>query len=222
VKILVISAHPDDEVLGCGGTMARLTREGHDVHVLILCTGLESRGPTTPADINSIEAQARRAAHILGAKTVDFERLPDNRFDSVDLLDIVRAIEKRIHTLNPDWIFTQHGGDLNIDHGITFRATLTAARPVDSCPAKALYTFEVPSSTEWALQKITPVFEPNTFFDIAATLPVKLEAMAAYASEMRPYPHPRSREGLEAVAKRWGTVSGYHAAEAFQLIWAKY
>lgn len=202
--------------------MARLTQEGHEVHVLILCSGLESRGNVSPTEIAGIEAQARRAANILGAKSVDFERLPDNRFDSVDLLEIVRAIERRVNAICPDWIFTQHGGDLNIDHGITFRATLTAARPVTSCPAKALFSFEVPSSTEWALQKISPVFEANTFFDISTTLPLKLEAMAAYASEMRPYPHPRSREGLDAVARRWGTVSGYHAAEAFQLIWAKH
>ncbi|MCX7047840.1 MAG: PIG-L family deacetylase, partial [Candidatus Sumerlaeota bacterium] len=115
-------------------------------------------------------------------------------------------------------VFTQHGGDLNVDHSQTFRATLTATRTMAGCPVKTVYAYEVASSTEWAFQKLSPVFHPNVFFDISHTLEKKIKAMRVYESEARAFPHPRSSEALRAIAIRWGSVSGLGAAEAFELV----
>jgi LmbE family N-acetylglucosaminyl deacetylase len=221
MKVLVIASHPDDEVLGCGGTMAKLAKEGHEIELLILGEGLTSRPGSATNSLASLHSDALKSAQVLGVRDVHFENLPDNRFDGLELLDIVKKIEGHMHRFKPEWVFTQHGGDLNLDHSITFRATLTAARPLPHSSLRAIYAYEVPSSTEWAFQKIAPPFEPNLFFDISPTLSKKLEAMGCYSSEMRPFPHPRSEEALTAVARRWGSVVGTAAAEAFQVIWEK-
>ena len=222
MKKLIIAAHPDDEVLGCGGTIVRSVKEGDEVRVLFLSSGVGARTQTKHTETDRHIQQARNAGEILGISEILFEDLPDNRFDSVDLLDIVRLIERQVEDFSPEQVFTHHGGDLNLDHSLVFRATLTAVRPMPGCPVKTLYAYEVPSSSEWAMQKLSPVFEPNCFIDIAEYLPVKLKAMEAYESELRGFPHPRSLEGLQALAKRWGTQSGLHAAEPFQIIWSKY
>jgi LmbE family N-acetylglucosaminyl deacetylase len=222
MKVLICAAHPDDEVLGCGGTIARLAGEGHDVYIAILGEGITARfSKRDEADadlIKTLHAASREAARLLGAKDVFMYNLPDNRFDTVPLLDVVKIIEELIERLEPEIVYTQHGGDLNVDHATVFRATLAATRPLDSSGVKELYAFEVPSATEWAFQQFAPVFHPNVFVDISATLETKILAMKCYDKEMRPFPHPRSAEGLRAVAQRAGTVAGLHAAESFQLI----
>lgn len=222
MTILVVAAHPDDEVLGCGGSMARFAQEKNAVHVLILGEGLTSRfkeASTAPAsEKEKLHGQARAAGALLGAKSVTLHGLPDNRFDTVPLLEIVKAIEMKIEELKPETVFTQHGGDLNIDHERTFRAVLTATRPMSGSPVKRVYAYEVPSSTEWAFQKFDPVFRPNTFVDIDATLEKKIAAMALYEGENRAFPHPRSAQALRAHAQYWGSVAGLPAAEAFELI----
>jgi LmbE family N-acetylglucosaminyl deacetylase len=223
VTILVIAAHPDDEVLGCGGTMARYAAEGHDVHIAILGEGISSRhdrrDDAPSPELRKLEANARAAATTVGARSVSFSGLPDNRFDEVALLDVVKQIEERVGTFRPDAIYTHHPGDLNIDHGITFRAVLTATRPgATAVDVSDLYAFEVPSSTEWAFQRIGPVFRPSVFVDIVDGLEKKIAAMACYDSERREAPHPRSPEVLRATAARWGSVAGMSCAEPFELI----
>lgn|SRR5581483_7553384 len=218
MNVLIVAAHPDDEVLGCGGTAARLVREGHTVSISILGEGMTSRSKADRSPLTELHACARRAAEIIGAKDLALHGLPDNRFDTLPLLDMVKIVEERIARLRPEIVYTHHGGDLNVDHQITHRAVLTATRPVEGHTVRELYTFEIASSTEWAFQRIEPVFRPNVFVNIARELKNKTAAMAAYVSESRPFPHPRSSEALEAAARRWGSVAGCAAAEAFELI----
>ena len=223
MTILVIAAHPDDEVLGCGGTIARYAAEGHDVHIAILGEGISSRhgrrGDAPTAALQKLQSDARAAAAAMGARAVSFGALPDNRFDEVGLLDVIKQIEEWVGTVRPDAIYTHHPGDLNIDHGIAFRAVLTATRPGASNVAVSdVYAFEVPSSTEWAFQRIESAFRPSVFVDIAVGLEKKIAAMQCYASERREAPHPRSPEMLRAAAARWGSVAGMPCAEAFELI----
>ena len=221
-KILIIAAHPDDEVLGCGGTIARLVREGKEVHIVILANGLTSRADFD--DSNSAELlkqhheRAQRAGSLMGVSSVQVLGFPDQKLDALPLLEVTHAIEREIERLQPDTIFTQHGGDLNQDHVITYRATLTATRPMAGGGVRCVYAYEVPSSTEWSFQRFAPHFQPSVFFDIADTLEVKIAAMQVYESEAREFPHPRSPQALKAIAHRWGSVVGLHAAEAFELV----
>lgn len=219
---LVVAAHPDDEVLGCGATIARLSADGEDVHLAILGEGATSRfgsrGDADPGLVSSLEGDSRRAAQIMGAKQVRHFGLPDNRFDTVALLDVVKIVEGLIEELAPSVVYTQHGGDLNIDHRTVFQAVLAATRPVPGHVVKEVYAFEVGSSTEWAFQRIEPVFRPGLFVDVSAFIETKLDALRAYQAEVRPFPHPRSPEAVAATARRWGSVVGVAAAEAFEVV----
>lgn len=219
---LVIAAHPDDEVLGCGGTIARLTNEMKNVYVAILGEGITSRySQHEQADVSTLETlrnSSKRVSELLGVKELFLYDLPDNRFDTIPLLDIVKIIEALIDKVKPSTIYTHHSGDLNIDHSIIHRATLTATRPIAVHSVKQVYAYEVPSSTEWAFGQFTMGFKANVFVDISVTLEKKIEAMEIYESEARTFPHPRSPEALRALAKRWGATAGLEAAEAFELI----
>jgi LmbE family N-acetylglucosaminyl deacetylase len=222
MKVLVVAAHPDDEVLGCGGTMARLAREGHAVHVAIMAEGITSRhaqrDDADPGELSRLHEQTQAAAAKVGAKEVRLFKLPDNRLDTVPLLDIVKLVEDLVQELEPEVIYTHHPGDLNVDHGVVYRAVLTATRPLPGLSVREIYAFEVPSSTEWAFQRLEPVFRANVFVDVSATFEAKLAALACYEGEGRPFPHPRSPEALRANAVRWGSVAGCEAAEAFELV----
>lgn len=222
MKILVIAAHPDDEVLGCGGTAARLVGEGHEVHFAILGEGVTSRNAqradAEQSHLTRLHRQAHAAAVQVGVKNVVLHKLPDNRLDTVALLDVVKIVEDLVDRVKPEVIYTHHAGDLNVDHGVIHRAVLTATRPVAGQPVLEIYAFEVPSSTEWAFHRIEPAFHPNVFVDITRTLEKKIAAMECYESEARKFPHPRSPEALRAVATRWGSVVGCAAAEAFELV----
>ena len=222
MNILVIAAHPDDEVLGCGATIARESAT-HDVRILILGEGITSRhalpGDADATDLDTLKRDARAAGALLGATSVDFGGLPDNRFDQVPLLDVVKTMEMRLAEYRPEVIYTHHPGDLNVDHGITFRAVLTATRPGASAVlVREILAFEVPSSTEWSFGRIDTAFRPNVFVDASETLERKIAAMACYRSESRPAPHPRSAEKIRAVAAQRGAASGMRYAEAFELI----
>jgi len=154
----------------------------------------------------------------LGAKEVRLLWFPDNRLDTVPLLDVVHKLEEIIEEVKPEVVYTQHGGDLNIDHSVTFRATLTATRPLEGSSITCVYAYEVGSSTEWSFQRFSPVFRPTSFVDISRTLEKKLQAMEMYKSEARDFPHPRSQAAISAKAQVWGSTVGVHAAEAFELI----
>lgn len=222
MDILVAVAHPDDEVLGCGGTISRLAQEGHDVYIVILGEGITSRyQQREQADLALVEAlhnRSHQVAKVLGARDIFVHNLPDNRFDTVPLLDVVKIIEDLVASLTPEVIYTHHGGDLNIDHLVVHRAVLTATRPIQGQSVREIYAFEVPSSTEWAFQRFEPAFRPNVFVDISGTLDIKVRALSHYDTEFRAFPHPRSPEALQAIARRWGSVVGCEAAEAFELI----
>ena len=221
-KVLVVVAHPDDEVLGCGGTIARLVREGCSVSIAILGEGITSRcaqrEQADPEDIKDLHECSLRAAKVLGVEDVHTFDLPDNRFDSVPLLDVIKTVENLIETVRPDTVYTHHGGDLNIDHVIVGRAVLTATRPVKACSVRAVYAFEVASSSEWLFGTHEKAFMPDTFVDIAETLEAKIEALQLYSREMRDFPHPRSEQAVRALATWRGASVGCVAAEALVTI----
>jgi len=220
VKLLVIAAHPDDEVLGCGGTMAKLAQE-NDIYTLFLGEGVTSRGiPDEPKKqaVNQLKKEAEDANKKLNVKKVFFENFPDNRFDTVPLLNIVKVIERYVQKIGPEAVYTHHAGDLNIDHQITHRAVITAARPIGDYSVKKIMLFEVLSSSEWGGPNSYGSFVPNVYVDISETIGVKLEAMRCYKSEIRKYPHPRSLEGIKILAQKRGLEVGLKFAEAFSLV----
>src|ERR1700730_6095088 len=195
-SVLVVAAHPDDEILGCGGTMTCLAREGHEVRIAILAEGMSSRyAHREDADqqqLQHLHARAQQAADKVGAKELVLCQLPDNRLDTVPLLDVVKMVEDLVARFRPEIIYTHHPGDLNVDHGVVHRAVLTATRPTAGQRVREIYAFEVPSSTEWAFGSLQPAFRPNVFVDVSATLDTKIAAMACYETETREFPHPRS------------------------------
>ncbi len=222
-KILVVVAHPDDEVLGCGGSMARFALEGNDVYTLILGEGITSRDKKRmrvkrDSEVAELKKTAEDANKILGAKKVYTFDFPDNRFDTIPLLDIIKTIEKIKEDIKPDIVFTHHYGDLNIDHQITFKAVITAFRPAVDESVKELYSFEIPSSTEWNAPSSLTHFMPEYFVDISKTIKLKVRAMKEYKCEIREYPHMRSVESIEIKAKQWGIQVGLETAEAFEVI----
>jgi LmbE family N-acetylglucosaminyl deacetylase len=219
-RILAVVAHPDDEVLGCGGTLARLSREG-DVYVLILGTGVASRDipeAQKEAGVAMLKKQASDANRALGTREVFFKSFPDNKFDSVPLLELVKAVEAKINELKPRVVFTHHHGDLNIDHRRTFEAAVTATRPLGNCPVRKVLAFETLSSTEWNARTPANAFLPDTYYDIADTIGLKVKAMEFYKTEIRDYPHPRSSEGIRILAQKRGLECGLKFAEAFSLV----
>ena len=221
--ILIVAAHPDDEVLGCGASIAKWSNAGESVHVLIMSEGATSRGSVRDVNMNSTELSllsksANLAGKILGTSSVKLLGLPDNRMDSLDRLDIIKLVEKEVDRLKPHTVVTHHGGDLNIDHRIIYESVITACRPQPGHVVKRLLTFEVVSSTEWQPSGSNSVFQPNWFEDVSITIDRKIEALKEYEMEMRQWPHARSLQNIEYVAKYRGASVGCAAAEAFMLI----
>lgn len=219
-KILIVAAHPDDEVLGCFGTVSKLIKEGYEAYTLILGEGKTSRLDTRKVEENKeqleiLNDEIKKANDIIGIKKCFVYDFPDNRFDSVDLLDIIKVISKIKEEIKPDIIFTHYENDLNIDHKITYQAVITATRPIENESVKEIYSFEILSSTEWQY----PIsFSPDVFFDIQDTIELKLNAMQCYKSELCLYPHPRSLEGIELNAKYNGMRVGKNYVEAFKSV----
>lgn len=223
-KILVLAAHPDDEILGCGGTIANHIKQGDQVKVVIMAEGLTSRldrrdKKTFAKEFKELYNSAKKANQALGVTDVEILDFPDNRMDSVDMIDVVKVIEVFIKKYSPDMIYTHHFCDLNVDHQVIHQATLTAARPLPGQKIKKVLFFEIPSSTDWGFSGVATgnYFNPNVFINIEHTLKLKLKALDCYHQEMRPFPHARSVEALEALAKWRGAFSGFKAAEAFVL-----
>ena len=222
-SVLVVAAHPDDEVLGCGGTIARHADAGDQVQVLIVAEGATSRQQQRDRnqasdELSALAQAAQQASVILGASGVELLNLPDNRLDSLDRLDLIKQIEVRIARHHPQVVYVHHAGDVNIDHRRLHEAVVTACRPTPGQPVRRMLSFEVASSTEWQPPGSAPAFQPNWFVDISSQWPRKREALEAYASEMRPWPHARSIEVLEHLARWRGAQVGVEAAEAFCLL----
>ena len=221
-RVLVVVAHPDDEVLGCGGAMARHAAQGDRVHVFILGEGAMARHalPTGKGrrEIERLRHAAQRAARILGVHKLALEPFPDNRFDTVPLLELVKMVERVKARIRPETVYTHHGGDLNVDHRRVHEAVLAACRPQPGESVKRVFAFEVLSSTEWGGTVGAGAFQPNWFVDISKTLQKKLAACRAYKTEFRRWPHPRSLEGVKVLAQQRGMSVGLRAAEAFMTI----
>jgi LmbE family N-acetylglucosaminyl deacetylase len=216
-RVLVVAAHPDDELLGFGGTISRLCSQGASVSIIILAQGALSRKGTKSDDIDLLKQQSQEAAKKLGANPPTFAEFPDNEMDTISLLSIVREIEKQVEILQPELVLTHHAGDLNIDHRITHEAVITACRPLPGKSVKTILAGETVSVTEWQSMARKP-FCPNIFVDIEAYLTQKLGALACYKNEMREPPHPRSFDQIKNLAQIRGRSIGINAAEAFEVV----
>jgi LmbE family N-acetylglucosaminyl deacetylase len=217
-QILVVAAHPDDEVLGCGGSIIRHVMDGDSVYISFLADGVSSRVGSDPKQRIDRKEMAVKAGEILGGTIFGFEKFPDNMFDTVALLDIVRVVELVKKNIKPHFIYTHHSGDLNIDHRITCQAVLTAFRPQPDEDFSEIRAFETNSSTEWASPAIMKPFIPDTFVDITSYLDKLLKAYSCYTKEIREEPHARSLEALRISALHRGREVGLHAAEAFMTL----
>ena len=214
MKKLIIAAHPDDEILGCGATINKYSSI-YDFYVLILTDGSQTRYDKSMED--KLKDYALSANEIIGTKKVFFENLPNQKLDAIPLLTIIQVIESYIEKIKPDTIFTHHMGDLNKDHRIVYEATVTAARPLSESIIKKVYTYFVHSSTEWNNISGEHLFLPNTYIDVSCSIDKKISAMKEYPSECRPYPHPRSPESIKVHANYWGLTVGLEYAEPFIL-----
>ena len=215
-NILVVASHPDDEVLGCGGTLYNLKKKGAKISVLFLSDGESSRKhPKIKQLILDRKKQALKAGKILGIKNITFGDFPDNSMDTIPMLKVIQFIEKKIKEIKPDVIFTHFESDLNIDHQITSKAVITACRPIKNQTVKSVIFFEVLSSSEWNISIKNKSFKPNYFVDISKSLKFKLKALKLYKREMRKWPHPRSIQGVKLLSKTRGSSVGLSNAEAF-------
>lgn len=232
MNILILAAHPDDEVLGMGGTIKKFTKQKHNVKIILFATGIISRRSTNyknstqykvdkktdkkmKGQVDMLRNEAKGAAKILGVTDIEFLDFPDNEMDLVSNLEITKRIEKIIKKFQPDQVFTHSHFDVNVDHRMLYFATLAATRPKLGTKIKKVYSFEVPSSTEWYFSS---QFSPNFFVNIDNEIKSKIQALKKYKTEIKSFPHPRSAIALDAIAKRWGSVSGFKNAEAFSLI----
>ncbi len=231
MKILIVCAHPDDETIGMGGTLKKLSKT-HDVTVLFVAEGITARRKSgfknhpvydvtheemekMKEEIEIRKVHAKEALKILGVTKMRFLDLPNEELDQVPLLRIIKEIEKEIDETQCEIIFTHHFNDLNLDHRVVYDATITAARPLPGSSVSMIASFEIPASTDW---KTPYQFKPNLFVNISDELESKVNALKAYHYEIRKSPHPRSKEMTEAGALRWGSLSGYNASEAFEII----
>jgi LmbE family N-acetylglucosaminyl deacetylase len=215
-NILVVAAHPDDEVLGCGGTILRHIEDGDSVHLVFMADGEMSRDSANSNDVKRRKSAVIKAKNILGISTIEHLGFSDNQMDSHSLLVITQALEKIISKVRPIVIYTHHHGDLNLDHRLTYQSVMTACRPLPEFCVKEIYGFEILSSSEWSLDSSLP-FSPRLFVDISKQLQTKIDAINAYSAEMRLPPHPRSITNIEVLAQYRGYSVGTVAAEAFEV-----
>lgn len=221
MKILVIAAHPDDEVLGCGATIAKHVRRGDVVDVLILGDGVTARyeeselnNPEVLEMVEKIKKDAFNANKVLGVNNLQIEGFYCARFDKIPLLNFAKIIEKKIRDFNPDRIYTHGPNDVNIDHGIVYKAVQTATRPMGNNVVKGIFLMEVLSATEW---NFSEAFRPDYYVDVSETVKLKVDAIREYSGEIRDFPHPRSGEAIITLAKKRGSEVGLNYAEAFKV-----
>ena len=219
-KILIVAAHADDEVLGCGGTIARYSEKGSEVHILIISDGESSRDMKKKDLVKKIRDRkkiCKISSEILGAKIPKFCDFPDNQLDKIPRIKIIKKIEKYVKKIKPEIVFTHHWGDLNIDHAKVNSAVVTACRPQKGNPVKTLLFFEIPSSTEWQISSKKNSFSPNWYVDISSQIEKKIKALKLYKDELKNWPHPRSIKGVLSLAQWRGATVGFKSAEAFVL-----
>lgn len=231
MKIQILAAHPDDEALGMGGTIKKLSKNGNDINIAFLSTGIMARRPMENHSskkimtkkfitkmnnrVKELQKDAKKSAKIMGINHVEFYDFPDNEMDTVSNLEITKTIESIISSFKPSIIYTPPQLDVNVDHQSLFYATLTATRPKKNTPVRKVYSYEIISSTEWYFPAR---FTPNVFVDISNEIKTKIKALEAYKNEIQSFPHPRSKISVDANARKWGSVSGYNYAEAFSLV----
>lgn len=221
MKVLVVAAHPDDEVYGMGGTMAKLVAQGHEVHVLIITDGCTTQYAGRP-DLSEIverkHNEALEANRFLGVKEVHFGTFPDMRLDTVPHVEVNRLIEETVDAVQPEAVYTHFYGDVNLDHQMVYRSTLVAVRPAPGQCVRELYCYRVPSSTEWTPQLGYTAFLPNVMVDISSFEDTKEQALLAYQTEIRAYPHPRSPRYVRETDRAWGLQWGLGSSEPFLLL----
>ena len=213
---MVIAPHPDDEVLGVGGTIARLSAQGSQVHVVILTRGTSPR--FTQELIDTVGRESAEAHRILGVAQTHFCGFPAAELDQVPHADLNRRLGTLVQEVSPDTLFVPFIGDIHLDHQIAFTSAMVAARPLNANAPRRILAYETLSETNWFAPGITPTFAPTVYHDISATLQTKLEAFAAYGSQVKAFPHERSAEGIRALAQLRGATVCREAAEAFMLV----
>jgi len=215
-RILIVCAHIDDETLGCGGTILKHVYHGDIVHVLVITDSCSTQYMNNDkAMIKQKHNEANKAMHILGVKSIEFNSLPDMQLDTVPHVEINRIIEDKIRRFKPTIVYTHHWGDINKDHRLVSEATMVAIRPIPEQTIKKIYTYEVPSSTEWSVEPYK-TFMPNTYVDITEFMPILNAAVKCYKTELRRYPHPRSVESMGYT--RNGIQVGIRYVERFHLV----
>ena len=215
-RVLVVAAHPDDELLGSGATLVKHLRSGDEVHALVMSEGASSRYDDGMA--SELARAAEASAKVLGLTSLSMRRLPDQRLDTTPLLEVTQTVEELVRELRPTTVYTHWPHDVNADHGVVARAAWTACRPYSAPFVHRIAAFETPSSSEWAWPLTETAFSPQLYVDVSETLERKLEALGCYGSELRDYPHPRSEQALRERAAYWGSHVGVPFAEPFVLL----
>ena len=219
-NILVVAAHPDDEILGCGGSLYKYSLQGFNINIVFMTNGVSARSLSKKEILLAIKERkkaAKKVAKIIGAKKLHFLNFKDNQLDSYPLLKIIKPLERLINKIKPEIIYTHYNDDLNIDHQIVSKAVITICRPQKNKTVKKMLFFEVPSSTEWQIKKKQKTFSPNYFEDISKVKNYKLRALKCYKSEIKKWPHPRSIKGVTSLFNWRGATIGVEAAEAFMV-----
>jgi len=215
MRVLVVAPHPDDDVLGCGGVMARHAAQGHEVHVVVATRGIEEKYPLEEVDV--VRCELAQAHQSLGVSSVRYLDFPAPCLDMVPRYKLADAVSMVFQDLQPSLVYLPHPGDIHADHGHLYHATLVAARPIANCPVRKLLCYETLSETEWASPRQESAFIPTVFINIEPYLQKKLSAMAYYRSQLKDPPNPRSLQNIEALARLRGATVNLAAAEAFML-----
>jgi LmbE family N-acetylglucosaminyl deacetylase len=216
MKALVVAPHPDDEVLGCGGVIARHAAQGDEVHVLVMTRGVPEI--FSSEQVERTRAELRHAHQILGVSGITLLDFPAPRLDTIPGHELADAIAGVIKTVQPELMYLPHRGDLHVDHQVVYAAGLVAARPVNGCSVKRLLCYETMSETEWAAPHGDAAFTPTVFVDITDFLEAKVQALLCMTSQLKAPPHSRSVNVIEALARYRGGTVGLAAAEAFMLV----
>ena len=216
MRVVVVAPHPDDEVLGCGGVMARHVERGDKVQCVVVTRG--SAELYTEEAVATVRAELRAAHAVLGVNDVRFLNFPAPQLDTIPKHVLADAIRTSLYEFEAETVYLPHVGDIHHDHREIYHAVLVASRPHPECPIRRLLCYETLSETEWSPPTAGEVFTPNVFIDIEAQLRKKLDAMACYRSQLKEPPFSRSLTAIESLARLRGMTVGLHAAEAFQLV----